>query len=42
MSLTDFGEEQLWRLVEAAKLHVSQVLIPGVDIDALTKSRRAL
>lgn len=40
MSLTDFDEEQLWRLVEAGKLHVSQVLIPGVDIDALMKSRR--
>ncbi|MBP1180025.1 hypothetical protein [Methylobacterium sp. PvR107] len=41
MSLTDFDDEQLWRLVEAGKLHVAQVLIPGVDIDALMKSRRA-
>lgn len=41
MSLTDFDDEQLWRLVEAGKLHVTTVLIPGVDIDALLKSRRS-
>lgn len=41
MSLTDFDDEQLWRLVEAGKLHVVQTLIPGVDIDALMKSRRS-
>lgn len=41
MSLTDFDEEQLWRLVEAGKNFVQNVLIRGVDIDALMKSRRS-
>jgi len=41
MSLTDFDEEQLWRLVEAGKNYVENVLIPNVDIDALMKSRRS-
>lgn len=41
MSLTDFDEDQLWRLVEAGKNHVQNVLIPGVDLDALMKSRRS-
>ncbi len=41
MSLTDFNEEQLWRLVEAGKNYVENVLIPNVDIDALMKSRRS-
>jgi hypothetical protein len=41
MSLTDFDDEQLWRLVEAGKNFVQNVLIPGVNIDALMKSRRS-
>jgi hypothetical protein len=37
MSLTDFSDEQLWRLVEAGKLHVTTSVIPGVDTDLLMK-----
>lgn len=40
MSLTDFTDEQLYRLVEAAKLHVHQVVIPNVDIELLMKVTR--
>lgn len=41
MSITDFSDEQLWNLVEAAKRHVATTLIPGVDVDALMKTERA-
>lgn len=40
MSITDFTDDQLWSLVEAAKAHVVTTLIPGVDIEALMKTER--
>lgn len=41
MSIADFEDEQLWRLVEAAKRHVVETLLPGIDIDALMKTERS-
>lgn len=41
MSLTDFDDDQLWRLVEAGKLAVTSSVIPGVDTDALMKVSRS-
>lgn len=35
MSLTHFTEPELWRLVEAAKLVISAVYIPGLDVEAM-------
>lgn len=40
MSLTDFSEDQLWRLVEAGKLAVHQTVLSGIDIDVLMKTER--
>lgn len=39
MSVADFTDEQLARLVEAAKRHVVETLLPGIDIDELMKTR---
>lgn len=39
MSLTDFSEDQLWRLVEAGKLAVQTTVLPGIEIDALMQPR---
>lgn len=36
MSLKDFSDEQLWKLVEWAKLIIVTEIIPGVDLAALT------
>lgn len=38
MSIADFSDEHLWRLVEAAKRYVVTTLLPGIDIDALMKT----
>lgn len=37
MSIADFSDEQLWRLVEAAKRHVVQTILPNIDLDELMK-----
>lgn len=36
MSLTDFSEEQLWKLVEWAKLIVVTDIFPGVELRQIT------
>jgi hypothetical protein len=35
MSLTAFTEQELWRLVEAAKLVITAVYVPGLDVEAM-------
>lgn len=35
MSLTDFTETELWRLVEIGKLIISTELMPGLDVEAM-------
>lgn len=40
MSLTAFSDEELWRLVEAAKLVISVDLAPGLDVEALMKAAK--
>lgn len=41
MSIADFTDDQLFRLVESAKQHVTTTLLPGIDIDALMDTRRS-
>jgi hypothetical protein len=36
MSLTDFSEEQLWKLVEWAKLIIVTEIFPGVELRQIT------
>lgn len=40
MSLTAFKDEELWRLVEAAKLVISVELVPGLDVEELMKAAK--
>ncbi len=40
MSLTAFTDQELWRLVEAAKLVISVELVPGLDIEAMMKAAK--
>ena len=35
MSLTDFTETELWRLVEIGKLIISTELMPGLDVEVM-------
>lgn len=40
MSLTSFTEQELWRLVEAAKLVIAVELVPGLDVEELMKAAK--
>lgn len=40
MSLTTFTDEQLWRLVELAKLMISIDLVPGLDCEELLRAAK--
>lgn len=39
MSIADFGDEHLFRLVEAAKRHVVESILPGIDLNELMKTK---
>ena len=41
MNISEFTDEQLFKLVEAAKRHVVETLLPGVDLVELLKTRRS-
>lgn len=40
MSLTSFSDQELWRLVEAAKLVISVELVAGLDVEAMMKAAK--
>ena len=40
MSLTAFTDQELWRLVEAAKLVIEVELVPGLDVEAMMKAAK--